>query len=130
VLLKTLCDQAIFAPAATAMFLGAIRCMEGRSNEAVSTVQTQLRPCLKANYMLWPAAHVINFAFVPASQRILYVNVIAVRTQARFLSCGQCRPHVSTDTSTPALCLPIPAMEIECEAHVCRCFGAPSCLRW
>jgi protein Mpv17 len=82
VLFKTLCDQALFAPFGLAMFLGVIRCMEGRPNEAMATVQTQLRPCLKAKYMLWPTANLINFALVPPSQRILYHSVVGVRTPA------------------------------------------------
>ena len=27
-----------------------------------------------AGYLLWPLAHIINFKFVPADLRILYVN--------------------------------------------------------
>jgi protein Mpv17 len=42
-------------------------------------VQSKLIPSLKANYLIWPAAHLINFAFIPSSQRILYINVINVR---------------------------------------------------
>jgi len=35
-------------------------------------------PTLQAGWKLWPAAHVINFAFVPTQHRILYTNVISV----------------------------------------------------
>lgn len=31
-----------------------------------------------ANYVLWPAAHFINFKFVPTQHRILYNNVVSV----------------------------------------------------
>lgn len=34
---------------------------------------------------VWPAAHIINFKFVPSSQRILYINTIQVGYNA-FLS--------------------------------------------
>lgn len=35
-------------------------------------------PTLVAGWKLWPAAHVINFAFVPNHHRILYTNVVSV----------------------------------------------------
>lgn len=34
---------------------------------------------------MWPIAHVINFKFVPSSQRILYINTIQIGYNA-FLS--------------------------------------------
>ena len=37
-------------------------------------------PTCMASIKLWPAAHAINFAFIPSSQRILYINVISVRS--------------------------------------------------
>lgn len=46
--------------------------------QAVSEMKEKFRPTLMANYVLWPAANLINFAFVPPSQRILYVNVVYV----------------------------------------------------
>lgn len=46
--------------------------------QAVAEAKEKFRPTLMANYMLWPAANLINFAFVPPSQRILYCNVIYV----------------------------------------------------
>lgn len=47
-------------------------------DQVVSTVKSKLKPTLMANWMVWPLAHVINFALVPPSQRILYINVINV----------------------------------------------------
>lgn len=41
-------------------------------------MRAKLGPALKANYLLWPAAHVVNFGFVPSEQRILYINCVAV----------------------------------------------------
>lgn len=46
--------------------------------QAVSEMKEKFKPTLMANYVLWPAANLINFAFVPPSQRILYCNVIYV----------------------------------------------------
>ena len=33
---------------------------------------------MQANYMLWPLAHAINFAFVPTRHRVLCANVVSV----------------------------------------------------
>jgi hypothetical protein len=48
------------------------------SMQAVTEMKEKFRPTLMANYVLWPAANLVNFAFVPPSQRILYCNVIYV----------------------------------------------------
>ncbi len=31
-----------------------------------------------AGWQLWVPAHAINFGFVPSSQRVLYVNIVAI----------------------------------------------------
>jgi hypothetical protein len=49
--------------------------------QAVAEMKQKFRPTLMANYVLWPAANLINFAFVPPSQRILYCNVVYVSWQ-------------------------------------------------
>jgi len=36
---------------------------------ALAAVQSKIVPTLKANYLLWPAAHLINFGFVPLELR-------------------------------------------------------------
>jgi hypothetical protein len=52
--------------------------MGSRALQAVAEMKEKFKPTLMANYVLWPAANLINFAFVPPSQRILYVNVVYV----------------------------------------------------
>lgn len=78
VLIKMGMDQLLSAPIVTSLFFMSIRTLEGHPEEAWSTVQQKIKPTMLANYMLWPLAHIINFAFVPSSQRILYINVVAV----------------------------------------------------
>ena len=41
-------------------------------------VQEKLLPTVTTGWKLWIPAHAINFGFVPPSQRVLYVNIIAV----------------------------------------------------
>ena len=47
-------------------------------------------PTLLAGYAVWPLAHVINFRFIPNSQRVLYINAVNVRSA--LLSTVACCP--------------------------------------
>ena len=60
-------------------------------------VQEKLLPTVTTGWKLWIPAHAINFGFVPPSQRVLYVNVIAVSP-----ICGH-----SSSSSLPSACLPL-----------------------
>jgi len=44
-------------------------------------VQEKLLPTCRASLKLWPLAHLINFSFIPSTQRLLYINVISVSPQ-------------------------------------------------
>ena len=48
--------------------------------------QAKLVPTIIANYVLWPAAHFVNFRFVPTEHRILYNNCVSVRSAISDLS--------------------------------------------
>ena len=40
---------------------------------------------------MWPLAHVVNFRFIPNSQRVLYINAVNVsRLICFFVSVGYC----------------------------------------
>lgn len=62
------------------------------------TLQAKVVPTLLANYAVWPLAHALNFYYVPTEQRILYNNVVAVRScplvfmsqRDRCLACPLC----------------------------------------
>lgn len=83
---KTLLDQAIMAPAGIGLFFVAMSVLEGADlRSAWASCKEKFRPTLMANYALWPAANLVNFAFVPPAQRILYCNVVYV-FWASFLS--------------------------------------------
>lgn len=76
---KTLLDQVIMAPAGIGLFFCAMSMLEGNSlQEAWASTKQKFAPTLKANYLLWPAANLVNFAFVPPAQRILYCNVVYI----------------------------------------------------
>lgn len=76
VVAKMTVDQALFAPLSTMIFYAALAAMDGRLDELPTILQTKLVSTVVAGYALWPAAHLINFKFVPAHQRMLYVNAV------------------------------------------------------
>lgn len=82
VLLKTAADQLIWAPIMTCVFFAVLKTLEGHPELILSTIQGKLVQTIVANYVLWPAAHFINFRFVPSEQRIAYNNVISVAWNA------------------------------------------------
>lgn len=78
-LVKTFLDQALMAPAGIGLFFTALGVLEGKStSQAVAEMKEKFKPTLMANYILWPAANLVNFAFVPPAQRILYCNVVYI----------------------------------------------------
>ena len=69
-----------------------------------------------ANYKLWPLAHLVNFAFIPSSQRILYTNVIAVS-----LHCPQAHSTCWSSVSTDGICK---------QSAQCELARKGSCMSW
>lgn len=49
----------------------------------LSAEQEKVIPTVVAGWKLWIPAHAINFGFVPSSQRVLYVNVVAVSASSK-----------------------------------------------
>lgn len=78
VAIKTSADQLIWAPVMTCFFFAFLKVLEGHPELAISTVQEKVLPTVAANYVIWPAAHIVSFKYVPSHQRILYNNVIAI----------------------------------------------------
>ncbi|KAG2449968.1 hypothetical protein HYH02_000072 [Chlamydomonas schloesseri] len=75
---KMALDQLVMSPLSTALFFMVMRAWEGHPADAFSYMRGKMVPTLKANYLLWPLAHIINFALVPPSQRILYCNAVGL----------------------------------------------------
>ena len=59
-----------------------IECVPASQHAVRPALADKFVPTMKASYRLWPAAHTFNFAFVPSEQRVLYMNVVAVRPWA------------------------------------------------
>ncbi|KAH6923929.1 hypothetical protein HPB50_009566 [Hyalomma asiaticum] len=79
VIKKFLLDQAVFAPAFTASLMVALGTVQWRTwNDMKHSLQANYMQMLKARYILWPAAQLINFLFVPSSYRQPFGSCVAV----------------------------------------------------
>lgn len=78
VVAKVVIDQLIFSPICTLLFYAFKVTSEARPRELKQELTQKYVPTLYAGWSLWPAAHLINFAFVPTQHRILYANVVSV----------------------------------------------------
>lgn len=76
---KLVVDQSVWAPSIVAGFFTYSALAEGLGpGGAWQRLSDVYVPAMKMNYMLWPAANVINFAFVPPMHRVLYVSSVAL----------------------------------------------------
>ena len=83
----------IMAPIGTCLFYIVTSVLQGEIGQVPSKLKEKFVPTLIASYTLWPAAHAINFKFVPSSQRILYTNIVSVR----LCSCWTFEPDALSD---------------------------------
>jgi protein Mpv17 len=61
-----LADQAVFAPIMIVGFFSVTSALEGKSaDQIVTKLKRDWPPAIKANYLVWPAAQLVNFTFVP-----------------------------------------------------------------
>ena len=86
---KILLDQIIMAPIGTCLFYIVTSVLQGETQQVSSKLREKFIPTLIASYTLWPAAHAINFKFVPSSQRILYTNIVSVCSCAHLSATSQ-----------------------------------------
>jgi protein Mpv17 len=87
VLTKMLLDQLVWAPFFSCVFFAFIGTLEGRPDKILSSIQRKLVPMLLTNYAVWPIAHIINFKYIPSSQRILYINCCQILWSAYMSNC-------------------------------------------
>lgn len=74
-----LVDQTIYAPFIITSFFTFTGVLEGLSrSELGARLEQNLVPAIKGNYMLWPAAQLVNFTFVPTRLAVLYVSGVSV----------------------------------------------------
>lgn len=89
------------------------------------TVQEKLLPTVATGWKLWIPAHAINFGFIPPSQRVLYVNVIAVSQQLS--SRMMLQPILVDGESRQLLSSALPDLPTYCYTDGCRFVYASVC---
>lgn len=76
---KVFIDQTIWNPIFGCMFFGYLNFVEGKSwDDYVTKLKTDLKTAVMGSWAVWVPAHTINFAFIPPSQRLLYINTIQI----------------------------------------------------
>ena len=61
------------------MFFGYLNVAEGKSfEEYTNKIKADLKTAVMGSWAVWVPAHTINFAFIPPSQRLLYINSIQI----------------------------------------------------
>jgi len=76
---KVAIDQTIWNPIFGCMFFGYLNLVEGKSfDDYKKKLRSDLKTAVMGSWAVWVPAHTINFAFVPPSQRLLYINTIQI----------------------------------------------------
>ena len=76
---KVAIDQTIWNPIFGCMFFGYLNLMEGKSfQDYTNKLKADLKTAVMGSWAVWVPAHTINFAFIPPSQRLLYINSIQI----------------------------------------------------
>lgn len=83
-LARVACDQLVFAPVATGVFLSSMALLEGADPR--QKLNERYFTALRTNYLVWPMAQFVNFKFVPVQHQLLFVNVLNLGWNC-FLSC-------------------------------------------
>jgi len=76
---KIFLDQTICAPLIVTSFYWGTGLMEGKSVDDIKAkYYATFWPTMKLNYTIWPAAQLINFAFVPVPWQVVYVSGVSL----------------------------------------------------
>ncbi|XP_036318631.1 mpv17-like protein [Rhagoletis pomonella] len=76
---KMALDQLVFTPGFVASVLGVIGLANGQTRAQIKeTLREDYFMILSRNYMLWPAAQIINFSVVPINYQVLFAQFVAV----------------------------------------------------
>ncbi|EEY61376.1 uncharacterized protein PITG_01671 [Phytophthora infestans T30-4] len=74
---KMLLDALVLAPSINTIFFTSTQMMQGKSfGHGVDFAVDRLPQTLKANYMIWPLANIVNYSYVPLQYRILFINCV------------------------------------------------------
>ena len=98
-LMKTALDQSFFAAFSVVAFFGFQTLISGGSSQDVKErLEKDFWPTLKANWLLWPGAQLVNFGMVPVPYQVLFSNFVALFWNA-YLSYVQYSDHRNIKTT-------------------------------
>jgi len=75
---KVAIDQTLWAPVFMCMFFTYMCLFDGTPELILAKIKQDTFTAVKGSWMTWIPAHTINFAFIPPSQRLLYINSIQI----------------------------------------------------
>jgi protein Mpv17 len=76
---KILVDEFIFGPVYLGAFFVSISTLEGMTpQQTIEKIKKEYIPTFKMDVTVWPPAQAINFFFVPAPYRVLYISCISL----------------------------------------------------
>ena len=79
VLRKVLIDQVVFSPVNIGMFLIMIGYLNGYSTPRIlADLKDKGLDLLKAEWIVWPPAQLVNFLLLPTKYRVLYDNTVSL----------------------------------------------------
>ncbi|KAJ1734605.1 hypothetical protein LPJ61_000987 [Coemansia biformis] len=99
-------DQVAFAPVAVAAFFAVMGALEQRTPAEIGASFREKYPAaLAGNYVLWPAAQLVNFSLVPLVYRVPFSSLVSIVwntylstvTNRRSMGSGRAEDRVSAD---------------------------------
>ncbi|GLD98456.1 hypothetical protein PINS_up007153 [Pythium insidiosum] len=71
-------DQLGFAPTFLPVFFSTLLTLEGVPEQIPSKLRQDWWPTVKANWVVWVPAQLLNFRFVPGNLQVLFANVVGL----------------------------------------------------
>jgi len=76
---KVITDQVFWNPIFGCMFFSYLTFTSGGTvDDLMTKLKADLKTAVMGSWAVWVPAHTINFAFIPPSQRLLYINTIQI----------------------------------------------------